>query len=80
MASLKLLTCNVRGLRDKLKRSGVFSSLKQHADILVLVEMHIEGHFANGTKAPLDWLGIPLYLYHSFSGGTINPHSQICAF
>lgn len=80
MASLKLLTWNVHGLRDKVKRSAVFSFLKKkHVDNLVLVEFHVVGQLQLALKS--SWIG---WAYHStytthYWGG-INPHSQICAF
>ena len=40
MANVKFLTWNVRGLRDKVKRSAIFRLKTYRADIVVLVEMH----------------------------------------
>ena len=61
MASIKLLTWNVRGLGNKVKRSAVFSFLKkQRADIVVLVETHVEGRLQMALRRP--WIG---WAYHS---------------
>ena len=44
MATIKFLTWNVRGLREKIKRSAALAFLKkQRADVVVLVETHVEG-------------------------------------
>lgn len=44
MANLKFLIWNIRGIRDKLKRTAVFTCLKTYrADITVLVETHVTG-------------------------------------
>ena len=44
MSAIKFLTWNVRGLREKIKRSAALAFLKkQRADVVVLVETHIEG-------------------------------------
>lgn len=61
MASLKLLTWNLRVMNDKIKRSAVFSFLKkQRADIMVLIETHIDGCLQMALKCP--WVG---WAYHS---------------
>lgn len=51
MARLKFLTWNVRGLGDKLKRTAVFSFLKnQRAGVIVLVETHVQGHLQRALR------------------------------
>lgn len=61
MATLKLLTWNVRGIRDPVKRSAVFSLLKkQRADVVVLVETHTEGPMHRALTHP--WIG---WVFHS---------------
>lgn len=61
MASLKFLTWNVRGMREKFKRAAVFTFLKkQHADIIALVETHVEGSVQMALRRP--WVG---WAYHS---------------
>lgn len=53
MATLKLVTWNVRGLRAKPKRLAVLSCLKQMRT--VIVETHITGHMQMTLKKP--WVG-----------------------
>lgn len=61
MTSIKFLTWNVRGLGDKIKRSAALSYLKkQHEDVTVLVEMHVEGRLQLALRRP--WVG---WAYHS---------------
>lgn len=61
MAALTFLTWNVRGVRDPIKRSAVFTLLKQQrADVMVLVETHAEGSVQRALKR--SWLG---WAYHS---------------
>lgn len=56
MATLKLVTWNVRGLRAKPQRLAVLSYLKQmRADISVIVEIHITGQMQMALKKP--WVG-----------------------
>lgn len=53
MASLKIVTWNVRGLRDRTKRLAALSHLKRmRADILVLVETHVTGQMQLSLKKP----------------------------
>lgn len=68
-AGLKLLTWNVHGLRDKLKRTAALSFLKtQHADILVLLETHVEGSMQQALQHP--WIGWAFHATHtSYSRG-----------
>lgn len=52
MASLKIVTWNVRGLRDKSKQLAALSHLKRmQADISVLVETHITGQMQMALKS-----------------------------
>lgn len=68
MASLKFLTWNVRGLRDKIKSAAVLAFLKkQRADVMVLVETHVEGRLQMALRRP--WVG---WAYHS----TYTSHSR----
>lgn len=61
MGTLKFLTWNVRGLREKIKRSAALTFLKkQHADILVLVDTHVEGRLQMALRRP--WVG---WAFHS---------------
>lgn len=61
MTDLKFLTWNVRGLRDKIKRTAALALLKsQKADIIALVETHITGLLQVALKRP--WVG---WVYHS---------------
>lgn len=56
MASLKLVTWNIRGLCAKPKRLAVLSHLKSlKADVSVLVETHVMGHMQMALKKP--WVG-----------------------
>lgn len=67
MTSIKFLTWNVRGIRDKIKRSAIFGCLKSYrADISVLVETHVTGQLQNALKRP--WIG---WTYHA----THTPYS-----
>lgn len=68
MASIKILTWNVRGLREKIKRSAALSCLqKQRADIIALVETHIEERLQMALRRP--WVG---WAYHS----TLTTHAR----
>lgn len=68
MMSIKFLTWNVRGLRNKIKRSAALSLLKkQWADVTVLVETHVEGRLQQALRHP--WVG---WAYHS----THTPYAQ----
>lgn len=69
MAPLKLLTWNVRGLRDRIKRTVIFSHLKDVcADIIVLVETHAEGRLLGALRRP--WIGWSFHApYSSYSRG-----------
>lgn len=76
MADVKFMVWNVRGLRDKIKRTAVLRYLKgQKVDIVVLVETHVTGHLQAALKRP--WVG---WAYHSTHtnmsrGVTVrNPH------
>ena len=61
MATIKFLTWNVRGLREKIKRSAALAFLKkQRADVVVLVETHVEGRLQMALRRP--WVG---WAYHS---------------
>lgn len=61
MTNLKFITWNIRGLREPIKRSAVFSILKkQRADVVALVETHAEGLAHRVLKRP--WIG---WAYHS---------------
>lgn len=61
MTNIKFLTWNVRGLRDKVKRTAALTFLKsQKADIIALQEMHVTGHLQAALKKP--WVG---WIYHS---------------
>lgn len=56
MASLKIVTWNVRGLGEKARHSAVLSHLKsQRADISILVETHLAGQKQMSLKKP--WVG-----------------------
>lgn len=56
MATLKILTWNVRGLGDRAKRAAVLSHLKsQRAEISILVETHLAGQKQMCLKKP--WVG-----------------------
>lgn len=56
MTSIKFVTWNVRGLRDRVKRTAVLTYLKsQKADITALVETHITGHLQTALKKT--WVG-----------------------
>lgn len=51
LANIKFLTWNLRGIRDKLKRTAVFGCHKSYrADISVLVEMHVTGQLQLALK------------------------------
>ena len=68
MTALKFLTWNVRGMRDKVKRSAILAFLKkQRADIMVLVETHVEGRLQMALRRP--WVG---WAFHS----THTPHAR----
>lgn len=61
MATLKILTWNVRGLGDRAKRTAVLSHLKsQGAEISILVETHLIGQKQMSLKKP--WVG---WAYHA---------------
>lgn len=61
MADVKFMMWNVRGMRDKIKRTAVLQYLKgQKVDIIALVEMHVTGHLQAVLKRP--WVG---WAYHS---------------
>lgn len=61
MASIKFLTWNVWGLREKIKRSAALAFLKkQRADVVVLVETH-RGETSDGPTPPLGRVGISLH-------------------
>lgn len=61
MTSVKFLTWNVRGMRDKVKRTTALAFFKsQKADVIALVETHITGHLQAALKRP--WVG---WVYHS---------------
>lgn len=66
MAPLKFLTWNVQGM-NKIKRMATFSFLKkQQADIIVLVETHIEGRLKLALKRPwIRWAYHSVYTTHS---------------
>lgn len=56
MASLKIITWNVRDLGERAKRVAVLSHLKsQRADVSVLVETHLAGQKQMNLKKP--WVG-----------------------
>lgn len=62
MATLKLLTWNVCGLGDRVK-SVVFAFLKkQRADVVVLVETHVDGRL---QMARIPWIGWEYHSTHS---------------
>lgn len=68
MTNIKFLTWNVRGLRDRIKRSAIFECLKTYrADISVLVETHITGQIQRALRRP--WIG---WTYHA----THTPYSR----
>lgn len=53
MNPLKLLTWNLRGLRNKIKRITILTFLKsQWADVITLVETHVTGHLQSFLKWP----------------------------
>lgn len=54
MASLKLVTWNVRGLHAKPKGVAVLSHLKS-LDVSILLETHITGQMQLALKKP--WVG-----------------------
>lgn len=61
MTTIKFLTWNVRGMRDKIKRTAAFAYLKsQKSNVIVLTETHITGHLRSTLKRP--WIG---WAYHS---------------
>lgn len=56
MVSLKFLTWNVQGLRERVKCLAALTFLKkQHADIIVLIETHVEGRLQMTLRRP--WVG-----------------------
>lgn len=64
MAFIKFLTWNVRGLREKIKRTAAFTFLKkQHADVVVLVETHVEGRLQLAHRHP--WVGWAFHSTHT---------------
>lgn len=64
MTNIKFLTWNVRGIRDRFKRTAVFGCLKSYrADIIVLVETHITGQLQVALKRP--WIGWAYHATHS---------------
>lgn len=64
MAFIKLLTWNVRGLHNKIKRSAVLFILKkQHADVMVLVETHVKGRLEMTLRLP--WVGWAFHSTHT---------------
>lgn len=67
MADIKFLTWNVRGIRDKLKRTAIFGCLKSYrADITVLVETHVTGQLQLALRRP--WIGLTYHAaYTSYS-------------
>lgn len=69
MNSLKFLLWNVRGLRNKVKRTATLTFLKsQHADVIMLVETHVTGHLQSSLKKP--WVGWAYHATHtSYSRG-----------
>lgn len=71
MSSLKFLTWNVRGLRNRIKRTAVLTFLKsQHADIITLAETHVTGHLQSSLKKP--WIGWAYHATHtSYSRGML---------
>lgn len=65
MVSLKFLTWNVRGLRERVKCSATLAFLKkQHTDIIVLVENHVEGRLQMALCRP--WVGWAFHLTYTF--------------
>lgn len=61
MANVKFVTWNVRGLRNKVKRTAALAFIKsQKADIIAITETHITGQLQVALKKP--WIG---WLYHS---------------
>lgn len=61
MNSLKFLTWNIRGLRNKNKSTTTLTFLKsQHADVIKLVETHVTGRLQSSLKKP--WVG---WAYHA---------------
>lgn len=56
MVSIKFLTWNAGGLRDRVKQSATLSFLKkQRADVGVLVETHVEGRLQLALRR--SWAG-----------------------
>lgn len=61
---MKFLTWYVRGLREPIKRSAAFAFLKkQKADIMTLVETHVEGRLQMALKRP--WVGWAFHSTHT---------------
>ena len=69
MTSIKFLTWNVRGVRNKIKRTAALAYLKaQKANIMALTETHVTGHLQAALKRP--WIGWAYHSTHtSFSRG-----------
>lgn len=62
--SLKFLTWNVRGLRDNIKRAAALTFIKkQRADVVTLVETHIEGRLQMTLRRP--WVGWAFHSTHT---------------
>ena len=61
MTTLKFMTWNVRGVRNKIKRTAALAFLKaQKANVIALTETHATGHLQSALKRP--WVG---WAYHS---------------
>ena len=52
---VKIITQNVRGLKNKIKRRGIFNRLRENADIVCLQETHSE--LKNEEEWNLEWHG-----------------------
>lgn len=83
MTTLKLLTWNVRGLSNRVKRSAVFTFLKkQRADVVVLAKTHVDGRLQMALKRP--WIGWAYHWTHSSQARRVfiliakSVHFELC--
>lgn len=80
MASLKFLTWNVHGLRDKLKCTAVFSFLKsQRSDVIVFGETHVQGFLQQALWCP--WISWAYHATHTtYSRGVLVLVAKLVSF